>query len=282
MTPVARLAALLVVVGCGGRTTAPLSSAGAKNDGGMANRLEGGPATSSAPDASVPGESPLDASAAEDGGPDVQGATPSGLTAGATVWIGQSDMTVSYPPGYDGGATVSAAAPSVSAPEKVVLILNAATNPVVGTITFGDDTPPPPATDPMQPYPPEPTAFVEPNGQTTPFGPLNPNLGDRPFPGFSYSLVSSSLTGGVLDLAFVPSELFQSYCVLQHSTQNSQDLTIGGGSFCVCDGGACNARTIPFRRFELAVDGNMMQGQLSFPTAGFLAGTVDIRLERVE
>jgi hypothetical protein len=194
------------------------------------------------------------------------------LTQGPTVWVGQIDMTVTWPYDYDGGTVLigNGLSPAVTGPEKVVLILDAATNPLVGTITFGDVGPPAPPKDPSQAYP---LTLELPDGQTL-TGSLG-NLFQSPFPGFSYPLVSSTLSGNLLQLAFVPAQVWQAWCAIQDSSMPDALAMYP----CICDGGSCTAPSNPIRQLTLTVSGDSMQGQLF----GIIGGAMsDIRLQRVQ
>jgi hypothetical protein len=246
-----------LVFACGGRTTG--ANMGAPGDAGMASRVEGDGASSN-------GLSTAGASG-DEGGP------PPELTHQPTVWIGETDRTVTFPAGFDGGDPVPYQ-PDPTPPEKVVLILNVVTNSVTGTITFGDNSPPAPPVDPKQDYPPKPTMRRDPNGQTYPL--LSDNWTLHPYAGFSYSLVSSALSGNLLNLAFVPSELWRDWCAIQDSTPSPHK-----SSHCECDAGSCRALSSPVRRFDLTVNGNTMQGELSEPGLSALVASPAIRLQRV-
>jgi hypothetical protein len=264
-------------IGCG----AGVSDAGSRANG-TSDAAIVVPQRGAIEDGGVPGDGPSDA-----GSTDHQPLPPSDFTQGPTVWVGQSDKTVTFPPGYDGGP-VGTYNGDVTRPEKVVLILDAATNPLIGTITFGDVGPPPPATDPNQPYPPAPTMLQEPNG-TSPLGPtawLN-----NPFPGFSYSLVASTLSGNLLHLAFALSQLWQGWCAIQDSSTadpsagNEPPMDPFPFRPCACDGGACTAQSSPVRQLTLTVSGDTMQGQLLEPLGGgfgLSGGPPQIRLQRVQ
>lgn len=127
-----------------------------------------------------------------------------------------------------------------------------------GTITFGDIAPPPPATDPNQPYPPAPTMRQDP------------------------------MSGGLLELNFVPSELWRGWRAIQTPATQSKFMSDVPGnaavSFdpCACDGGACASPSSPVRRATLMVSGSSMQGQLLLQGAGALIGSTDLRLQRVQ
>ena len=182
------------------------------------------------------------------------------MTLKPTVWIGQTDMTVTYPGDFDGGDIIQEDMNS-AVPQRVVLILDVAGDSVAGTVTFGADNPPAPAVDPSQPYPLEPTMLQQPGGQTFPVIPEN--WVTFPYPGFSYSLVSSRLRGNLLSLAFVPTELWRDWCVLQ--ARDGLDAGPLLNFVCVCASGACRAATSPIRQFDLTVNGSTMQGQISWP-----------------
>jgi hypothetical protein len=227
-------------------------------------------------DGGVPGVGPSDAHASDD-----QDSPPTALRKGPTVWVGQSNSTVTFPAGYDGGNVVPENNNPATGPEKVVLILDAENNPVIGTITFGDVAPPPAATDPNQPYPPSPTMRRNPNGQTFPIG--AETWAQSPFPGFSYSLVSSMLSGNLLNLAFVPAQLWQGWCAIQSSS--TQDASVASNDSyrpCDCDAGACTALSGPLRRLTLMASGDTMQGQLLLPSVPWPGGPPQIRLQRVQ
>lgn len=264
------LAALghLLLPGCGGRTSGASSRPEAPSDAATVSLGEAGGAPTSDSGA-------LDASVSGD-----QVGPPVDLTHGPSVWIGQVDMTVTYPAGYDGGDVVPDDTTLLTAPEKVVLILSATTGPVSGTITFGDDSPPPRATDPKMSYPLEPTMLRDPSGQTFPLLPTN--WMNSPFPGFSYSLVSSTLSGNLLELAFVPTDLWSGWCALQDPTTLGSPALSDNTDPCACDGGTCTALSTPIRRVDLTVGGDTMQGQLSLPAGPDLIASPTIRLQRVQ
>jgi hypothetical protein len=257
--------------GCGARVAGAGSGAQGTNDAAALVSPRGG-----MEDGAVPGVGPTDA------GPTVgEASPPPQLTQGPTVWVGQSDTTVTFPAGYDGGTVVADNCAPPTGPEKVVLILDAVANPVIGTITFGDLGPPPPATDPNQPYPPAPTMHQDPNGQTFPL--LPENWAQAPFPGFSYSLVSSMLSGDLLHLAFVPGQLWQGWCAIQNSS--TRDASVSSGDTyrpCVCDAGACTAENSPVRSLTLMVSGDTMQGQLLLPSIPWPGQPPQIRLQRIQ
>jgi hypothetical protein len=87
-----------------------------------------------------------------------------------------------------------------------------------------------------------------------------------PFTGFSYSLVSSMLSGNLLQLAFVPLQVFQSWCAIQDASMPHNRYG------CICDAGACTPPSNPIRQLTLTVSGDSMQGQL----LGLGAGPHDI------
>jgi hypothetical protein len=205
-----------------------------------------------------------------------------------TVWIGEVDPAVTYPPNYDGGDTVAAYVPPAPLPpEKVVLILEPLANPVEGTITFSDLSPPPPPTDPNQDYPPKPTLVQQPDGQTFPFSPGD-LMTQYPYAGFSYSLVSSDLSGDLLHLGFVPSEIWRDWCAIQKPTLGPPMLSDGLDP-CACDSGVCGAQSFQIGHIDLTVTGNTMQGELAGTglTGSQLRGNFGtnpstIRLQRVQ
>jgi hypothetical protein len=171
-----------------------------------------------------------------------------------------------------------------SPPEKVVLILNPITDSVTGTITFGKDKPPQPPTDPKKIYPPPSRGELTDGAIYTFPGPW---LGSPPYPGFSYSLVSSYASGTLIHLAFVPSEVWRDWCALQDPVVvppvSPQYATTNE---CVCDGGACRAAVGSIDRIDLAVDCNTMHGQVLWgPASDFgttlSSGPVAIRLQSV-
>jgi hypothetical protein len=163
------------------------------------------------------------------------------------------------------------------------LILNPITDSVTGTITFGEDRPQPP-TDPKKYYPP-PLRGESTDGAMAII--QVPWLGSPPYPGFSYSLVSSYASGNLLHLAFVPSEVWRDWCALQGPavgpTCSSDPPTC---EVCVCDGGACRAAVGSIDRIDLALDCNTMQGQLLFgpfvPANTLSTSPVAISLQRVQ
>jgi hypothetical protein len=261
-------------MGCGARAGG--AGSGAQGTSDAATVPEGGGVR----DSGVPGIAPSDGRPMDD-----QGSVPPDLLQGPTVWIGQTDAIVTYPADYDGGAVVpynDAPFNGAGGPEKVVLILDAMTNPLLGTITFGDIGPPPPATDPNQPYPPAPTMLQDPNGQRSPLVPGN--WVQWPFPGFSYSLVASTLSGNLLQLAFVPPQLWQGWCAVQDSsTQGASVSSAHPSRPCLCDAGACTAMTSPQLHLTLTISGDTMQGQFLRPSFCCLpGGPPQIRLQRVQ
>jgi hypothetical protein len=269
----ATLAALLcITLGCGGRQTATTS------DSGLAASEGAAPGNAKMQEASVEA-SPFEHDAASDAGAEFPAPSKQ-----PTVWIGQVDPSVTWA-AYDGGDTVVASAPSEPIPpEKVVLILKPLTNPVEGTITFGDLGPPPPATDPKQSYPPKPILVQDAFG-TSPFSP-DEDLAQSPYPGFSYSLVSSDLSGNLLHLGFVPSEIWRDWCAIQNPMLGPPMLADGTDP-CACDGGVCRAPSTPSQRIDLTVTGNTMQGQMlgSLYTGGAISGggtPPTLRLQRVQ
>jgi hypothetical protein len=260
-------------MGCGGHVGGGGSRAQGTSDAAAVAPGRGG-----MEDGGLLGVSPSDA------GPTDDRASPApDLAQGPAVWVGQSDKEVTWPPGYDGGPAVPATGYPRTGPHKVVLILDAKTNPVIGTITFGEVGPPPPSSDPKQPYPPAPKALQEPNGQLINL--LVGNWTDFPFAGFSYSLVDSTLSGNLLHLSFVPSQLWQGWCTIQNST--TQDASVSSDYYfrpCVCDGGACTALGSPVRELTLTVSGDTMQGQLLLPTTvtPYAVTPPQIKLQRVQ
>jgi hypothetical protein len=235
----------------------------------------GAPVDASNPDGSQP-------SAADSEAP-----PPPDLAVQPTVWIGETDTVVTFPAtAFDGGDTIMAApGPNASTPhQKVVLILDAVTDSVTGTITFGDGGPlPPPAADPKQPYPPAPTKAIGLDGAT--IGEVSIAYWQyAPYPGFSYSLVSSHMVGNLLNLAFVPAEIWRDWCALQDPTVVPHPyVTIDGRNLCDCDTSMCRALSSPIRRLDLTVSGNSMQGQLTQGGDGFeLSPATAMRLQRVQ
>jgi hypothetical protein len=223
-------------------------------------------------DGGLPGIGPADAFSTDH---QAQAPPPPDLTHRPTVWVGQIDPTVTYPAAWDGGTVIRESLPP-SVPDKVVLILDAETNPLMGTVTFGDVGPPPPPTDPNQPYPPAPTMVERANGQTIPYNTENPNWFTAPFPGFSYSLVASTLSRNLLQLAFALPQLWQGWCAIQNSSMPA-DLYP-----CICDGGACTSPSSPLLHLTLTVSGDTMQGQLLTPTLVLPSDPPQIRLQRVQ
>jgi len=272
----ATLAALLcITLGCGGQTMMATTS-----DAGVAAGEGGTASNAKKEDASVEA-SPFERDLASDAGAEVL--EPSQQP---TVWIGEVDPAVTYPPEYDGGDTVLASPAESLPPEKVVLILKPLANPLEGTITFGDLSPPLPPTDPKKDYPPKPTLVQLPDGQTFPFSPTH--LTQYPYAGFSYSLVSSDLSGNLLHLGFVPSEVWRDWCAIQNPTLGRPMLSDGWDP-CACDGGVCRAQSDPIRRIDLTVTGNTMQGELTgsgvtgaAASGNFGAIPSTIRLRRVQ
>jgi hypothetical protein len=270
MKPVGVVALAWLLVGCGGRVGGAASGAQATSDAAAASLDRG-----RTEDSGIPEVGPSDARSIDDQD------SPFDFTRGPTVWVGQIDQNVSWPYDYDGGTVLFSIAlegglvqtpnlgtgPQMTGPEKVVLILDAKANPLIGTISFGDVGAPPPATDPNQPYP----VLVElPDGQ--PFDVVYPLAYLTPFTGFSYSLVSSTLSGNLLQLAFVPLQVFQSWCAIQDASMPYNKYG------CICDGGACTPPSSPVRQLTLTVSGGTMQGQL----LGLGAGPHDIRLQRAQ
>jgi hypothetical protein len=258
-----------LLLGCGGRTIGSTLGGAAPGDGGAENPgdagspIQGsGPASgwASSPDGFAPGD---------------EGEPPADLTKQPTVWIGETDTTVTYPGDPNPGDVVPPAgwALTMPPPERVVLILDVIGNTVAGTVTFGQDDPPAPPVDPTQPYPLEPT-LMRANGHTDPIS--FPYWLVWPYPGFVYSLVSSELKGSLLTLAFMPAELWTAWCPLQHPDASQPPPT---PLVCNCSAGSCRASG-PTRQFDLLVSGNAMQGQLS--SAGGGTPTSFMRLQRVQ
>jgi hypothetical protein len=162
----------------------------------------------------------------------------------STVWIGEVERPVTFP-------EISALAGT----ERVVLILDRATDRITGSITFGTD-----------PVPPQVTS---PNPDTS------PGFYSAAYSGFSYSLVGSELHGNTLDLAFSPTEINDSWCATQH------DNTRDDGNLCDCAGGFCYARTGPLVHVDMIVAETSMDGRYPFaPNSIFDAP--GIRLDRVQ
>jgi hypothetical protein len=210
---------------------------------------------------------------------------PPELTRQLTIWIGETDRTVTYPIGFDGGDPVAYQS-EPGPPAKVVLILNAVvTNVVTGTIAFGDIPPPPVPANPKQSYPPKPTMIQYPvgmvpssSGKIVSVGTINWKY--FPYPGFSYSLVSSEVRGNILNLSFVPSELWGVWCAIQ-DPMLAQPTLSDNTNPCICDGGSCDSQRMPTRRVDLAVNGNAMQGQLTEDMTSLLGSPAAIRLQLV-
>jgi hypothetical protein len=271
-----------LILGCGGQATGVRSDASAAGHAANAGSAEAH--VNSDADTAVSGDAE-DTEASCD------------WIGRSSVWIGQTDMTVTVPDGdYDGGDPLLAcpvgwswcpggsSTPPNLAPEKVVLILNPITDWVTGTITFGEDRPPAPPTDPKKPYPP-PTHVELMDGAIDVFTQQLWLLSSAPYPGFSYSLVSSSESDHVLHLAFVPAEVEQGWCALQDPKVGPP--AIRGyltSSACVCDGGACRAAVGAINRIDLVFDCNTMQGQLLWADDPYMlsSGPVAIRLQRVQ
>jgi hypothetical protein len=266
-----------LILGCGGHTNGARSDEVAARDAANASSAQ----ADVSPD--VDTEASTDANDAE---------ASCDWTQRSSVWIGQTDTTVTVPGGdYDGGDLlqggcvafclgVSSTVPD-SRPEKVALILNPITDRVTGTITFGEDSPPPPPTDPTKQYPP-PTHEELADGAIVHFTP--PWTLSPPYPGFSYSLVSSNTSDNLLHLAFASAEVFRDWCALQDygaiRTRAVPTYVCG----CDGDGGACQAATGAIDRIDLAFDCNTMQGQLLWeePATMLSSGPVPIRLQRVQ
>jgi len=119
-----------LILGCGGRSHGS-ATAGVQGDAGM--ETEG----------AAPGGSQGQTSASDSEAP-----PPPDLTLRPTVWVGETDRTVTFPAtAFDGGDTITVPPDGLAPtpPEKIVLILDTVTDSVMGTITFGDGSPPPPA-----------------------------------------------------------------------------------------------------------------------------------------
>jgi hypothetical protein len=74
-----------------------------------------------------------------------------------------------------------------------------------------------------------------------------------------------------LTLAFVPLELFDSWCEIQADN----------GEVCDCNDGGCAGKTGPTRRLELVVSGTSLSGQLSRPPGNWFGETPGLKLERI-
>jgi hypothetical protein len=185
-----------------------------------------------------------------------------------TVWVGEVETTVTYPEVL-----------TANAPQKVVLVLGAVTGSVIGgTVTFGSGSPPPPPTDPTLPYPPEPTDF-ETDAQSI----LPENWTISPYPAFAYSLVSSTVLGSSLTLAFEPTEIWRQWCAIQNPPQGQPTIDPGlGMPVCTCDASSCSLASGSNRRFDLAVTGDQMQGQLVQLAGPWITVPPAIRLQRVQ
>jgi hypothetical protein len=268
---------LCLILGCGGQTTGVRSDEGAARDAANASSAEANVTPAVDTEASTDSN---DAAASCD------------WTQRSSVWIGQTDTTVTVPGGdYDGGDLlqgcvahcqgVSSTLPD-SRPEKVVLILNPITDWVTGTITFGEDRPPPAPTDPTKQYPP-PTHEELADGAIISF--IRSSKLGPPYPGFSYSLVSSSESDNVLHLAFASADVFRDWCALQDYSAIRTRPQVPIPFVCDCDpdGGVCQAATGSIDRIDLSFDCNTMQGQLHEDDYSMLSsGPVAIRLQRVQ
>jgi hypothetical protein len=241
-----------IALGCGGLIGGPVAERAAADTGatepvvpdGAANRAEDGPSDET------------DARAADD-----DGGAVSDLTGQTTVWIGEVESTVTYPEDV-----------YTMEPQKVVLVLGPiAGSIIVGTVTFGSSPAPPPPLDPTQPYPPSPAV----DGQSINVSPST--WTGSPYSGFAYSLISSTLQGSNLALAFEPSEVWSQWCAIHRGpptndpglslpvcTCDGPPLVVNGVMFVgPMDGGSCSlAIDGPNRHLDLAINGGEMQGQL--------------------
>jgi hypothetical protein len=269
-----------LVLACGGRTNDVRSDASAARDAANAGSAE----ANVSPD--------VDTGASTDAR-DTEASCAS--TQQSSVWIGQTETTVTFPNGdYDGGDPLyplngacvgcpgaSSTLPD-SSPERVVLILNPITDSVTGTITFGEDRPPAPPTDPKKNYPPPARGELTDGAIHTLAAPW---LSSPPYPGFTYSLVSSYTSGSLVHLAFVPSEVWRDWCTLQ----DPGGPPVSNGEYsslqeCVCDGGVCRAAIGSIDRIDLTLDCNTMRGQLLWQDNPDMlsTGPVAISLQRVQ
>jgi hypothetical protein len=261
-----------IALGCGGLIGGPTAERAAADAGapepvvpdGAANRAEDGPSDET------------DAGAAED-----DGGALSDLTGQTTVWIGEVESTATYPEDL-----------YTTEPQKVVLVLGPiAGSVIVGTVTFGSSPAPPPPVDPAQPYPPSPGVIVV---DAESIGVDPSNWSNSPYSGFAYSLVSSTLQGNNLALAFEPSEVWREWCAIQPGPPTNDPgfvlpvctcggpLVVNGVMFVgPMDGSSCQL-TIDgsSRHLDLAISGGEMQGQLGpgYQESPALA----VRLQRVQ
>lgn len=177
-----------------------------------------------------------------------------------TVWIGEVERAVTYPPPED-----------AEAPQRVVLVLDALTDVVTGSVTFGSGARPPPPTDSTQPYPPEPWPAAATLSMY------------QPYDGFEYTLAPSELRGGDrLVLQFVPSELFGQWCGLQIRQTEVYQMCDCSEPAAGNAGITCAERFDPIRRLELVIDGETMAGELTRHGADVLGAPEAMRLRRVQ
>jgi hypothetical protein len=196
------------------------------------------------------------------------GAAPDALPPGVppviferpTVWIGEIETTVTYP-----------GDPLSGIPQRVVLVLDAITGAVTGSVTFGSGAPPAAPTSADAPYPAEPRTWQDAEGE---WPVIDSNWIYSPYDGFEYSILSSELRGNRLTLSFAPVELWRDWCVLHASAGATT-------SPCSCTAAGCGPAFDPSRKFDLVVNGDTMEGELARPAGNWLGEPPGIRLRRV-
>lgn len=104
---------------------------------------------------------------------------------------------------------------------------------ICGTVRFGTGTPPPPAQDPDEEYPPVPDS---------------PSLGNVPFPGYPYTIVSGQAERTRMHLVTNDKELWKSWCELQtpvfDSAGNVHSLCLPDGDY-LYSSDVCYAKDSP-------------------------------------
>jgi hypothetical protein len=207
-------------------------------------------------------------------GTDSGGTIERGVSDATEVWVGEIYPTATYPDVFS------------DRPERVVLILVTTSAGLTGTITFGED-----------PVPPvDPNAYYPPGGDGS--------LLISPLSGFEYTLVAPRLEAGRLTLGFTPGELWNEWCAGRPSYPTPYgDFACSDGpspgtccdyiiaelcllfhdAVCHCDADGCWANTDMLRLVDLALSGDLLEGQLLRTVTGnFLGEPQSIRLKRVE
>lgn len=222
------------------------------------------------------------------------GASVSPVDAGQSsqiteVWVGQ----IAHP------ITFSEYFRSVTKPQHVVMVLAGS----IGSIVFGEDPPPPKATDPDVFYPPlKPEDY--PDWQSIDGFPLN---------GFPYTLLDLRVEDGRLTASISMDELWLDWCALQPKTYewpydgggylcspSSADVDDHAGvtieslakadlcnfgwpenNICRCDQSACRANMEIHRcQLDLAFTNNLYEGQV-WSSSGAGAGASGVWLDGV-